>query len=261
MTSIRKVLIVICLALIAAAAWLPVVNGKADEITQKGLKRTLTTFTVVRSISSVVAVLNSTNIGVLKIGEALHPVIKITDQFLDVMLIASASMAFQLLLLKIGAHWLTSLGLSASLIYCGARLVRGNFGESRVAKICLLLLLVFRFAMPVAVFGTQAIYRFAIEEGETTALADATRLSSAGAGLDIGAADAKTSILDKAKTWMDVPGQVRHLLAQAKDLAESIARLIAGFLLQSVVLPLGFFWAFWLITKAAFANLLQSGHP
>ena len=115
-------------------AWLPIERRGVIAQSEKGLKSALTMYAVARGLNAVISVAQGTRVAVepvgvgveVAVGEALNPLQELVDQFSTAMLAAAAVLGLQILLMKLGAHWmlcacLTAAGVGAVAWWLGAR--------------------------------------------------------------------------------------------------------------------------------------------
>lgn len=259
MPDLRRVLTWLGLAVVLAAAWLaPLDNGAAQHV-ETGLKRALASFATARALNAVISVAQGTEVSVqlaglgptFAPGQVLDPINDLVEQFSTLMLLASVSFGVQLLLIKFGSYWGVSLLLTLAAIAWAWWGWRRPAARPWLTRLLLGLLLV-RFAVPLAVSGSEAGFELFLaerykagQERIELSSGNLTRLSTPPV-----AAQAGESITDRFKRWLaqvpDVGKEAVRLVEElrrvAGDMVEHIVMLIAIFLLQTLVLPLLVLW-------------------
>ncbi|MED5617757.1 hypothetical protein [Ideonella sp. BN130291] len=263
MTRPRQAAILGVTLLLLALSWLPTTQDFATEHTRQGLKRALATYAVARSLNAVISVAKGTELAAepagvgftFAVGEALDPVDDVIEQFSSLMQVVLVAFGMQLLLVKLGAHWLPSLLLSLALVGVAAALLRGRPVSGVLLRLTAALLIV-RFAVPVYVLGTELVYRGFLAEPYAAAqegLGLSTReIERARAGQDAATTDPAAADQDAGwRRWLPAPLKGVQLpqlpdIAGLKQVADNgIERMVdlsVIFLLQTIVLPIAFFW-------------------
>lgn len=261
--GLRRAYLLLVAILVLVGCWVAPIDAPAREQVNDGLKRALTTFAAARALGAVVSVAQGTQVdatpggvGVsFAPGQALKPLNELIEQFAAVMLAASVSFGIQLVLLNIGAHqlmsWLVSI---VALVWIAVRWRRGS--SPRWLQSALIGLLLVRFAVPLSAVANEGIYRvFMANEYQAAlsgiekspgAVTDATREPPTAQG---------EGWRERIERWLpklpDLKATYDQILKSASDWAERIVRLIALFVLQTVVLPLAFLFIAWRLARAA----------
>lgn len=243
---LRKTFLLLLLAAVTAACWWVRPDDAARRFVQDGLQRSLASFAAARAIGAALAVAQGTEVTaqplgvgvVLAPGQALKPASDLVEQFATLMLAASAAFGVQLLLANIGAHWLVSALLTAALVAWVALRWRSDAPRRRAARRLapvLAALLLARFAVPALAAGNEALFRLVMAPDYAVAqatLADAGQRPPADEGW-----------LDRLKRApQEVQQRLGDLAARVGRAVEQMVRLIAFFLLQTLLLPLFFLW-------------------
>jgi hypothetical protein len=267
--SNRRALVMAALAALVAIglAATGVLDTWAGREVDAALGRALLAFALARGLNGVISVVQGTQVALqpgglgltLSPGEILDPVNDLVEQFSTVMLVASASLGLQKLLLGISAWWPLTLAMALALAGWIVLAWRGH-GESRTrrwVRALALVLLALRFAVPLAALGSEAAYRvFLAPEFE----ASSVQLEGVRSGLAERAAAAEQaahpppdeSLLERANRWLDenretldIKARLQDLQRMATDATRNVIDLIAVFVLQSVLFPLAFAWIAW----------------
>ena len=147
-------------------------------------------------------------------------------------------------------------GRSQRLVRCNPPRSVGGPGGSRWVTQLLVLLLMVRFAVPLAMLGTKALSDTFLEpEYRQSQLAlDEMKGKSDAAGPSAQGAAEEQGFWDKLKGAGTEIGGMRERVAQLKEaagqLAERVTMLIVVFLLETMVFPLGIIWLFFVTAKA-----------
>ena len=266
-SGIRRAWLVLLAAALLAAAWTPWLDTEARGQTQAGLTRALTTFAGARALGAVLSVAEGTalsleplGIGVtLAPGQALRPINELVDKFADVMLVASVAFGVQLLLLQIGGHAAVSAALTVALLAWLVLAWRGGTGGGRAGRWMqplLLLVLLVRFAVPAGALANEAIYRTFLHQEYDAAYASLQASTSQVSGqlAQQQPPPGEGGVLDRLRAlqgkFEEIQAGYKRLLEQAGQWSDRIVRLIAIFVLQTVLLPLLFLWAAWRLARA-----------
>lgn len=267
-TPSRRALACAAAAALAAVvlAALGTLDTWAGREVDAALARSLLAFALARGLNGVISVVQGTQLALepgglgltLSPGEILDPVNDLIEQFSTVMLVASASLGLQKLLLGISAWWPITLGLALALAGWIASAWRGaNPRARRWLRALALTLLALRFAVPLAALTSEAAYRLflAPEYEASSAQLEGTRgelAARAAAAQEAAQAPAEESLLERANRWlaetretMDLRARLADLQQLAADTTRNVIDLIAVFVLQSLLFPLAFAFIAW----------------
>jgi len=276
--NLRRALLLAFLAATLAGTWWLTPDRAATREVDVGLKRALASFATARTLDAIVSAAQGTEVSMqplgvgvtLAPGQALDPINDLIEQFAGLMLAASVSFGAQRVLIAAGGHWIVSALLSAAAIGWVVWRWRSASTEaetgpravaSRWLPRVLLLLLLVRFAVPLAVLGADAGFRLLMADDYAAGQAALDR--SAGAMRELApptaepAADPGT--LERLKRWWSGPAtatpdasaavpsrneatRIERWQALIGDAVEHIVRLIVVFLMQTLVLPLLTLW-------------------
>ena len=249
--------------MIVTAAWFAPIDAPANTRVDAGLKRALISFAGARALDALISVAQGTEVAVqpagvgvvLAPGQILDPVNDLVEQFADLMLAASVAFATQKMLLGIGAHWSVSLALTAAALAWVLWRQRRSNAPGGLSRLLAVLLMV-RFALPLAVIGSDALFeRFMAADYRVSQQA----IDAASGQLDTSAAHvtpgtaASSGWLERFKDWAAQPGEIKarytELRNAAEQLIERIVKLIVVFVLQTIVLPILLLWALWSVLR------------
>ena len=277
-----RLMIALVALLLAIGTWLPVSQSLALEQSEKGLTRALTSYAVARGLNAVISLAQGTELAVqplgfgtvIAIGQLLDPINDLVEQLSSVMLMASVAFGLQILLIKIGAHWLLSLMLTAvAIAYAATALWRG--GSPGWLKQLLLILAIARFAVPLYAVVSEGVYQGLLQDEYVAAQAglrsgQESISRATGNQLSGDAVAADPAQVEKSRPWYkafpsewkmpDFP-KVPDLRKIPQDIAQAADRSVKHvidvmvlFVLQTIVFPLVFFWLLLLATKRAVAS-------
>ncbi|MEZ2296692.1 hypothetical protein [Variovorax sp. RCC_210] len=265
----RLYLLVIAIAVLAGC-WIAPIYKPAQEQVEAGLKRALTTFAAARAIGAVVSVAQGTQVEATPAGvgvsfapgQALKPLNELLEQFAAVMLAVSVSFGIQLTLLKIGAHHLMPWIVSGIAVVWF--MWRWQFGRSpRWLQSLLIGVLLVRFAVPLSAMASEGIYRTFMASDYQVALSDIERSPTSVVEATKEVPVAKESLRERIARWLMKPADLKatydSIAKSASDWAERIVKLIALFVLQTIVLPLVFLFAAWRLARAAIREPMVRG--
>lgn len=260
--TLQRAYLLLIAVLVLIGCWIAPVDAPAREQVNNGLKRALTTFAAARALGAVVSVAQDTQVdatpggvGVsFAPGQALKPLNELIEQFAAIMLAASVSFGIQLVLLNIGAHHLMSYLVCA--VALAWIVVRWRHGRSpRWLQSALIGLLLVRFAVPLSAVANEGIYRVFMANEYQTALSGIEKSPTAVVDATQEAPIAQEGWKDRIERWLpklpNLKATYEQILKSASDWAERIVKLIALFVLQTIVLPLAFLFLAWRLARAA----------
>lgn len=262
--------------------WLPALDAAAEARIDASLKRALAAFAIARGIDAVISAAQGTELALqpagvgltLSPGELLDPVNDLVERFSGIMLLASASLGLQKLMLNVSG-WMP-LWIALTLAIGVFMLLRMD--DRRGARIgmdwlrpLLLVMLILRFAVPLSALASETAYRLflADEYEQASALLSTSedllgRAAESGGGLppeEIAGAEAPPpTLLERTRQWfgdardaiaskIDVRAAMERKMQNLKKIAgemtEKIVQLIAIFIIQTLVFPLLFLWISW----------------
>lgn len=259
-----RLLLLLALAIVLAAAWFKPLEVAATEQIDAGLKRALVSFGTARALNGIISVAQGTEIAIepagvgvkFAPGQILRPINDLVAQFAELMLAASVAFGVMKVLISIGSYWVVSLFLSAfALAWIWFRWRRQQ-SPIWLARVLFVLLLV-RFSVPLVTVGSDALFQRFLNGDYATSQNAIDGNAGQLATLSPLAADAKTGtgIGERIKGWWSqnidfIDSRIEKLKQVASQVAEHIVKLIVVFLMQTIVLPLVLFWALYRAVKA-----------
>lgn len=284
--ALKRALLLLVAAAVLAGCWLVPLEPLAREQLRAGLQRSLTAFAAARALGAVLSVAQGTQLDVkpagvglsLAPGQALKPLNELVDRFAAVMLAASVAFGIQLLMLGIGGHGAVSVALTAVLLAwlvlrwqaagapgaaegaaarSDAPPANGPAAASRTLRwlspVFAGLLLV-RFAVPAVGLANEGVYRAVMAGEYQSALAVIEASPEQVAGRAPHAEPKDEGLLERLRRWSERATDLRAgydaILQAAGEWTRTMVRLIALFVVQTVLLPLGFMWLMWRLARA-----------
>lgn len=272
-TTLRRIAIVVTLAVVLPLAWLGSLDTLARDYVDSALKRALVTFATARAANAVISVLQETTVAISPLGlgvttgpgQILDPLNDLVEQFGSLMLAACVSLGIQRVLISVGGYAVVSAVLSAALLLWAVFAWRAHPVPRWVVRLAVLLLFV-RFAVPIAALASEAAFR-AIMSGEYTEAQSQVDVTSASLKAIGPGTEAKPEgLIERWKQWYgeqkkDVATDFGELKARAENAVRYIITLMALFVVQTVLLPIGFLWLAYRLFGAALSWPLPVHHP
>lgn len=237
--------------------------GEADA--SASLRRALVTFAVSRALNGAISVAQGTELAlepagvgvVLTLGQVLDPINDLVERFSAVMLVAASSLGLQKLLLGITSAWVFNLALIAAAlaVVVTSWLPSGGVQRgSRWARQALLAMVFARFAVPLLVIVSTLVFDTYLEaeqqaavgalEGVQMRIEEINEQPAPVPDPDASLTERLGAMLDRSLDSIDFGGRLERLQTQVADASEHIVNLIVIFVLQTILLPIGFIWLF-----------------
>ena len=256
----RKIALLLAIAIMVACSWLATFESAANTYIDAGLKRALISFASARALNAVLSVAQGTDLSIqpggvgvkLSLGQILHPINEVVQQFAHLMLVASIAFGVEKILISIGAHWLISLCMTAAALGWAYFYLRGTSSPTWLTRL-LIVLLMTRFALPLAVIGSDAIFHEFMAADYA-----ASQKSIEGSTEEItGLTSAST---EEHGFWSRVTGARKEISARFHALklavehaTEKMLKLMVIFVLQTIILPILMLWGLWGVARGSFA--------
>ena len=261
------------LVLALALAFSGAVDRIGFDYTDQGFKRALVAFAMARGLNGVISVAQGTEVAIQPAGvgvnftpgQILDPINDLVERFSWVMLLAATSLGVQKLLLGMFSVTGFNLVLGAVVLTGVIALWSERFREALGGRWLLrgvLLMLLLRFAVPVAAMLNEALYSGFMQtqyEQSTQAIeqatADISRLnrsteqSLAGKSQDDSLLGSAKRLYASALESFDIQAYVERYRNAAADVSEQVVNLIVIFIMQTVVVPLLFLWGMLQLAK------------
>ena len=265
-TVVARYALVVAVAVMVACAWFAPFDEKANEQVDAGLKRAVATYATARVLNAAISVLQGTEVSIAPVGlgvtltpgQILDPVNDLVEQFSKLMLVATVAFGVQKVLLVVGASWAISLTLTAVAVLWGIFYLRGPMVPRLLARL-LLILLIARFALPVSVIGTDAVFQrfLASEYQESHNMLKATEGEAGKLGKLSPERLEKQGLWDKMKNSVtnavsDTGESLETLKLAAEKAVDRIINLMVIFTLQTIVFPILMIWVLLSVGRGSF---------
>jgi hypothetical protein len=260
----RKLIWTILAAVALAGATLKVADDTGKEYVDQALTQALVTFALARTLNGVISVAQGTEIAVepagvgvnFTVGQILDPINDLVERFSSVMLVATSSIGLQSLLLRMTGAWGVSVALAIAVAIALISLWTTRFAwlsESAAIRL-LLIMIAFRFAVPVFVICTHFVSAAFLLEQQSAAVEalDATRVEVEEFNEEAAqSSDAQRSLLEQLGSALsstldsiNFRDRIEQLRERLSNATEHIVNLIVIFVTQTILLPIGFLWLF-----------------
>jgi hypothetical protein len=271
-TLARRVAVPLLLIVATIAVWLSPLDGPAGDSLDAGTKRAFVTFATARGLNGAISLMQGTEItggvgvsATFSVGQVLDPVNDLVERFADLMLLATVSFGVQEVLLGMGQDPAVKIILTAIFVGWIAWFVSGR-PVPRWLSTLLILGLMARFAIPLAVVGSEFLFRHFLEADYQASELAVARTSESVTSMtqDVTAQPADESTPETGwfeEAWRELvdaareinPGdRVQRLKAAVSDIAENVVHLIVVFLLQTLVMPVAILWALYAAIRYVF---------
>lgn len=239
-------ILILCLIL----ACVPMAQGTGEQLGQM-LKITLGVYALARGLNAVISVAQGTEMSIepmgvgltLTPGEVLDPLNDLIEQFSGVLLLASASIGVQKIVLLLGDHQavrisLAVLAVTTLLVYL---LPKVRPGPKQILLKLVIVLTVLRLTVPMlAVLSHQTQQWLQAERQEAIAVLQTTQESVG--ELNVEHQDESTGWFSGLRDRLDIQARLDGVKAKAEQGVEAAVYLLAEFVFIMVLLPLLFAW-------------------
>jgi hypothetical protein len=253
------------LLIIIVFSWLAPLDTAANKQVDAGLKRALLSFATARALNAVISVAQGTEVAVepagvgvvFTPGQILDPINDLVEQFSNLMLAASVAFGIQKLLLSIGAYWLISLVLSITGLAWAIIYLRRQRSPAWLSRLLVMLLMI-RFAVPVVTISTEIMFQkfMAGDYQSSQRVVDIASTNLGKFSPPTPVANENAGVIDSLKGWWSQNGNVKlrfeHLKQLAEQATENMIKLMAIFLLQTLVIPLLLLWILYSLIRRIF---------
>ena len=261
----RRVVLALAMASIVLCSWLAPLDAPALQQVDAGMKRALVSFATARALNAVISVVQGTELAVqpagvgviLTPGQVLEPINDLVEDFSNLMLAACVAFGVQKVLIGIGGFWLVSLILKATTLAWTVLHFSGRRPPAWLSKM-LVVLLMLRFAIPVATIGSDLVWQQFLAADYATSQQSIDTASSQAAKLNppSPAASENQGWLERIKEWTsknaDVKARFDAIRLAAEQATEHIIKLMVIFLLHTLVMPLLLLWALYGVVRGVF---------
>ena len=251
MKTARQIALILITLVIIACTWISPMDESAKVHIDAGLKRALVSFASARALSGVLSVVQAAQLDIqpagigvtLSPGQLLAPANELVKHFADLMLLACVAFGIQKVLISISGYWLISIALSAVALAWAACQIRQNHAPRWLSR-AFLLILMLRFAIPVAMLGTDVLSKKFLAEDYARAQAaiDTTAVEASKVKTQEPPPNTASGWLPKLPDWVpsipEVQARYSKLKQTVEQSTEQMIMLMVVFLLQTLVLPL-----------------------
>lgn len=235
------------------------VDDFGNDHVNQSLKRTLATYAVTRGMNGVISIIQGTELAIspaglgitLTLGQVLSPIKDLIDQFSHILLLSSAALGIQKLLLKLSSSLLVAWTLAGLLFFLLIKLWSHRSNPFKIPKWVsklLVLFLVLRFVVPVSaviMIGLDYLY-FEQEELESTQGLGTFESEINKLRPQQPTSQEEQSLSDKIKSiWtnsidgLSIGSKISTLESKADQITKYLINLIVLFLIKYIALPLG----------------------
>jgi len=241
-------LVVSAAVAIVIASCAPGLQSMATHVVDSSLKSAAITFASLRALNGFISVVQGTEVSAgailgqvsIAIGQILDPINDMLEQASTVMLWATVSLGIQKAVLALCGNWVISALITLTAIGWAAAFVMGK-SYTALNRVMLIMFLV-RFLFPVMAVGSHAVFDTFFAKD----LTDAQREVATAAG---DAGKESSGVLSRLMNPKETVEQATRI---ARNLPETIVRVTASFLIQTIVLPLFMLWALLYVGRGFF---------
>jgi hypothetical protein len=266
------------LAAAIALCWWGELDRQASERTHAALQRALVTFALTRTLNGVISVAQGTELAfqpagvgiILTPGQILDPLNDLIEQFSSLTLLAASSLGLQILLGEMFATQAINVALTAAvaigivlLWWRGARLQRIRSAWLRLTAACVFL----RFAIALATLATGVVSEYFLAPRESAAVAvlsqTQSEIETAGNATAPPSTTTPDSVLqrfnrflDDQRQALDLERRLAELKADVEAAVAEVVNLIALYVVETLLLPLGFLVVGWTLLRQAWQRIM-----
>ncbi|HEY6599125.1 MAG TPA: hypothetical protein VIZ30_07425 [Pseudomonadales bacterium] len=263
------------LALLALSWW-----GRLDEMasvqTHAALQRALVTFALTRTLNGAISVAQGTELAfepagvgvIVSAGEILDPLNDLVEQFSWLALAAATSLGIQIMLGEMFATIPVNAALSVAIVLSIVALWWPAERANRIRATLLRLTATFvfvRFAVVLATLGTGLVneYFLAPREAASVEFLSRTQVQIESANDTVAPPpvsqdsllDRFNAFLDDQRRALDVEGRLTRLKQEVESAVEHVVNLIVVYVIETLLLPLGFLVVAWGFVKHAWRRI------
>ena len=264
------------LTAILALSWWGTLDEIASVRTHAALQRALVTFALTRTLNGAISVAQGTELAfepagvgvVVAAGEILDPLNDLVEQFSWLALLAATSLGIQIMLVEMFATFPVNGALSVAIVLSIVALWwpsdRGH--RLRAALLRLTATFIFlRFALVLATIGTGFVNEYFLTQRETASVdfLSQTRAQIESSNEAIAPSPAsQDSLIERLNTFiddqrrtLDVEGRLTRLKHDVESAVEHVVNLIVVYVIETLLLPLGFLVVAWGLVKQAWRRI------
>lgn len=253
------------------------VDISTEEMIDDNLKRATFAFTIARAMNAVISVMQESQLQIepaglgvtIAIGEIFDPVNDLIERFSWIMMLSLISLGIMKTLIHISSWLSIDVFLSFGLLF----ILLGMFVTENkrkllisVGKKALLGALIIRFAIPVVVHLNHKVYRSVLSTEYETATSEFEHnnreLSELNQNMDENFnTEQESGWFEKIKNAkesllkiVDLKSKISAVKIVVSNLADTLIKLCVVFLLNTVILPIGFLWLFMKVVRMLFGS-------
>lgn len=266
---IKKITITFVLLFFIFLSYSSWLDSSAESYTEQGIKRTLITYAVSRSLNGVISVAQGTEVAVSPAGvgltfapgQILDPINDLIERFSSIVLISGSSLGIQRLFLEMTSSIVVTLGLTIFVsIYLVITWLKefkniNNANWLTYARKSMVLLLFVRFSVPLIAVVNEGLYIVFLEpqyeqaQKQLENTTDQIRLINDTTREDIELKEDDKNVLSIVERWLDktqqsldIETQMESLKQAAADVSQQVINMIVVFVVQTIIFPLLFLW-------------------
>ncbi len=264
---IKKGLITIALLLCVLASHFNWLDSLAEKYTEQGIKRTLITYAVARSLNGVISVAQGTELAISPAGvgltftpgQILDPVNDLIERFSWVVMVSGSSLGIQRLFLEMSSS-VTVISLLTVLV--AAYLITLFFYQIKtpdakyfknILSKALVLVLFIRFSVPLIAVVNEGLYAGYLqpqyEEAQLQLESASDQIQLINKSSKVEVEETEDGLLAKLEQWLDktqksfdIETQMHSLKQAAEDISQQVINMIVVFVVQTIIFPLLFLW-------------------
>jgi hypothetical protein len=239
-------------------------DDRAGIYFSETLKRAVFTFAITRGINGVISVIQDTEIAfspagigvTLAVGEILDPINDLIERFSWVMLVSTASLGIQKILLEVGRWFGFRLLLTLAMIILLAGIWFGEITGFRLLALgyrLVIIALIIRFCIPALAIASDKIYDLFLKESYIESTQNLKDIKGEIKESNLLKKDIKEepsgfwgdlkSMYKATKETVDIKKKLDFLKDKVSNAVNYIIDLIVVFLLQTIIIPLLVLWA------------------
>jgi len=278
-SSNKKIILSVVALLFIFFALFHTLDHRGEDYTNQAMKRALITFGVARGLNAVISVAQGTEVAIhpagfgvnFTPGQILDPINDLIEQFSWVMLVSSASLGIQKILLEMSSSIALTILLAIILgVYVLSLWEPTLFsaGLRRGLTTLGLLIMFLRFSVPMLAVTSELFYQYFLQDQYVQSN---ERLENTQQNIsELSQKDTKEmahedneSLMNMAKHFFEsaseslsINSRIEKYQKIAADATEQAINLIVIFVIQTILLPLLFLWGFYRGLRALWAGLI-----
>lgn len=248
-----QVAAVVLLLVSVGLALLPFESSAGTQLSQM-LKVTLTVYALARGLNAVISVAQGTELSIepmgvgitLTPGQILDPLNDLIEQFSGVLLMASASLGIQKILLSMGDIAVVRWGLAGFAVIVLLLMLWQKLPDrwsSRLFNMVLILTLL-RLAIPVTILASNQLQLW-LDHDRQEAITVLQATQQEVAAIQPNADESQSRWYQGLKENLDIKARLQTIQQKAEQGINAAIYLLAEFVLIMLILPIGFLFVAW----------------